>query len=556
MINTNINKIIVGESKRFLRLQNSSLTNRFLKNQHTTTTTTKRGVCCNFTTTTQINNNNNNNNSNKNNNTNNNNKINNNTNNNNNNNNSLNNNNINNNKNNEYLKLKRVVVSGMGIVSPLGVGIKYNWEKLINGESGIKRFEGFEDSRVDCPSKVVARVPKGEGIGEFNSNTMIPSQMKLASSDFIKYAIVATDEAIKDSKLDKFIESNEEFQERIGVCIGSGTGSMEEIMSANEKISNKLNNVSAENTSGKVSAYFIPKILINEASGIISILHKAKGPNMSIVSACATGSHCIGESFRKIKYGEVDAMICGGTEASINSVSMIGFSRMKALSTKYNNHENPSSSSRPFDQGRDGFVMGEGAGILILEEYEHALKRGANIYCEITGYGSTGDAYHISAPNSDGNGPLRSMNLALIESGLPNSSHIDYINAHATSTPLGDGIECTAVKNFYNNNNQNNNNQNNNNQINNNNKEIIMSSNKGSIGHLLGAAGSVESIFSILALCNNIIPPTLNLENPSKDCLGINLVPLKSQSKQIRNVLKNSFGFGGTNCSLIFSKIN
>ncbi|KAN0037359.1 hypothetical protein ACTFIV_002704 [Dictyostelium citrinum] len=533
MINTNINKIIVGESKRFLSLQNSSLTNRFLKYQHTTTTTTtKRGVCCNFTTTTQINNDNNNNNNT-------NNKINN-------NNNSeiINNNNINNNKNNEYLKLKRVVVSGMGIVSPLGVGIKYNWEKLINGESGIKRFEGFEDSRVDCPSKVVARVPKGEGIGEFNSNTMIPSQMKLASSDFIKYAIVATDEAIKDSKLDKFIESNEEFQERIGVCIGSGTGSMEEIMSANEKISNKLNNFSAENTSGKVSAYFIPKILINEASGIISILNKAKGPNMSIVSACATGSHCIGESFRKIKYGEVDAMICGGTEASINSVSMIGFSRMKALSTKYNNHENPSSSSRPFDQGRDGFVMGEGAGILILEEYEHALKRGANIYCEITGYGSTGDAYHISAPNSDGNGPLRSMNLALIESGLPNSSHIDYINAHATSTPLGDGIECTAVKNFYNNNNQNNN------------KEITMSSNKGSIGHLLGAAGSVESIFSILALCNNIIPPTLNLENPSKDCLGINLVPLKSQSKQIRNVLKNSFGFGGTNCSLIFSKIN
>ncbi|KAM9965216.1 hypothetical protein ACTFIW_005026 [Dictyostelium discoideum] len=547
MLKTNINKTVVGESLRFLRAQNSSFTNGFLKIQHTTTTTTNKRSFCNFTTTTpQIINNNNNNNNN--------------TNNNNSNNNSLNDNFINNNiKNKEYLKLRRVVVTGMGIVSPLGVGIKYNWDKLINGDSGIKIFEGFEDSRIDCPSKVVARVPKGEGIGEFNSNTMIPSQVRLASSDFIKYAIVATDEAIKDSKLDKFIESNEKLQERIGVCIGSGTGSMEEIMLANEKISNKLNNNNSDGSSGsggggggKVSAYFIPKILINEASGIISILHKAKGPNMSIVSACATGSHCIGESFRKIKYGEVDAMICGGTEASINSVSMIGFSRMKALSTKYNNHTNPSSSSRPFDEGRDGFVMGEGSGILILEEYEHALKRGANIYCEVTGYGSTGDAHHISAPNSDGNGPLRSMNLALLESGLPNSSHIDYINAHATSTPLGDGIECTAVKNFYNNNNNNNNNNENNNE----NKEIIMSSNKGSIGHLLGAAGSVESIFSILSLYNNIIPPTLNLENPSKDCQGINLVQFKSQSKPIRNVLKNSFGFGGTNCSLIFSKIN
>ncbi|EGC38304.1 hypothetical protein DICPUDRAFT_86592 [Dictyostelium purpureum] len=422
----------------------------------------------------------------------------------------------------------------MGLVTPLGCGLDTNWKRLINGESGIQKLT-IDNSKIDIPAKIAAMVPKGSEEGQFDQQKMVPSDVRLASSDFIKYAVAASNEAVQDSGIsDALKENKDSLQERTGVCIGSGTGSMEEIMAATEKISKYSSGT------GKVSAYFIPRILINEASGIVSILHKAKGPNLSIVSACATGSHCIGESFRKIKYGEVDVMICGGTEASINSVSMVGFSKMKALSTKFN--DTPTESSRPFDKRRDGFVMGEGAGILVLEEYEHAIARGAKIYCEVKGYGSSGDAHHISAPNSDGNGPFRSMTLALKESGL-DASDIDYFNAHATSTPLGDGIECKAIKDFVNQN-----------SIQTSNKQITMSSNKGSIGHLLGAAGSVESIFSILSLYNNIAPPTLNLEEPSDDCLGINLVPKRSQPMEINHVLKNSFGFGGTNCSLIFSK--
>ncbi|KAF2078274.1 hypothetical protein CYY_000464 [Polysphondylium violaceum] len=381
---------------------------------------------------------------------------------------------------------RRVVVTGMGLVTPLGVGLQHNWNSIVGGKSGLVSF----DLVPDCPSKVVAMVPKGDGVGQFN-DTSIPSSVKLASSDFIKYAIVASQEAINDAQLGPLLDSNaDDIQERVGVIVGSGIGAMSDIVGTAEKVV-----TSTSNKSKSVSAYFIPRILINEVSGILSILHKAKGVNFSVVSACATGAHSIGESFRKIKYGEMDAMICGGTESAINSLSLLGFSRMRALSTKYNN--DPTRASRPFDRDRDGFVMGEGAGILVLEEYQHAVNRGAKIYCEVTGYGATGDSGHISAPSADGDGPFRSMKLALKESGLSNTD-IGYINAHATSTPQGDEIECLAVKKFFNNSTQ----------------PITLGSNKSSIGHLLGAAGSVESIFSILSLQNNIIPPTLNLENP------------------------------------------
>jgi len=426
-------------------------------------------------------------------------------------------------------QFKRVVVTGMGLVTPLGVGLEHNWNSIVGGKSGLVAC----DVVPDCPSKVVALVAKGKDQGLFDDSS-IPSSVKLASSDFIKYAIVASQEAVNDAGLGEMLDSNHEgIQERVGVIIGSGIGAMSDIVTTAEKVV-----TSTTNKAKSVSAYFIPRILINEVSGIVSILHKAKGPNFSVVSACATGAHSIGESFRKIKYGEMDAMICGGTEAAINSLSLLGFSRMRALSTKYNN--DPTRASRPFDKDRDGFVMGEGAGILILEEYQHALNRGAKIYCEISGYGATGDSGHISAPSADGDGPLRAMKMALKESGLSNTD-IGYINAHATSTPQGDEIECLAVKKFYE-------------KADGHPPSIVISSNKSSIGHLLGAAGSVESIFSILTLKNNLIPPTLNLDNPCSP--DIDFVPHTAKPKDLNHVLKNSFGFGGTNCSLIFSKIN
>eukprot|EP01132_Coremiostelium_polycephalum_P007995 gene7995-9837_t len=428
-----------------------------------------------------------------------------------------------------------VVVTGIGLVTPLGVGVNKNWESLIKGKSGISKLEFRNGSPFpyELPVKVAASVPRGNDAHQFNEQ-MIPNQFRLASADFVKYAIVASQEALRDSnQLDIALSESEELQTRAGVCIGSGVGTLDDIIVNQEKI--------REGSINKVSAYFIPRMLINEVSGIVSIINKLRGPNLSVVTACATGAHAIGESFRKIKYGDADIMVAGGTESSINPLSIIGFSRMKALSTRFN--DDPERASRPFDKQRDGFVMGEGAGILVLEEYEHALKRGAKIYCEITGYGLTGDAHHISAPNPDGNGPLRSMSLAIKESSIK-PTDIDYFNAHATSTPIGDGIECFSIIKLLGQ------------EINSKeNSKITMSSNKGSIGHLLGAAGSVESIFTILSLKNNIVPPTINLEEISPD-YGINLVPKIAQEKQLKYVLKNSFGFGGTNASLVFSKIN
>ncbi|GAM21953.1 hypothetical protein SAMD00019534_051280 [Acytostelium subglobosum LB1] len=425
--------------------------------------------------------------------------------------------------------MKRVVVTGMGLITPFGRGVQHNWQKIVESNSSSLSsltFEGY-----DITSKVAGRVPRGTEHEHQFHDGLVPSQYRLGSSDFIKYAIVASEEALTDSKLD--LASDESLQERTGVCIGSGVGAMEDITNTHDKVKAGGQN--------KASAYFVPRILINEASGIVSIINRIKGPNMSIVSACATGAHAIGESFRKIKYGEADVMLCGGSEASITPLSVIGFARMRALSTKFN--DRPQQASRPFDEDRDGFVISEGAGVLVLEELEHALKRNATIYCEVAGYGATGDAHHLSSPEPSGNGAKRAMANALKEANITDPlAQVDYINAHATSTPMGDGIECQAVLNLFGATTPE--------QA----ARITMSSTKGAIGHLLGAAGSAESIVSIMALHNNMAPPNVNLERPTPESGGINLVVGRAQSKPIDCVLKNSFGFGGTNSSLVFKR--
>eukprot|EP01133_Synstelium_polycarpum_P020629 gene20629-24779_t len=428
--------------------------------------------------------------------------------------------------------MKRVVVTGMGAVTPFGNGVRHTWDQIIRSKSAVRSCV-FDGAYSNLSSKVAARVPRLSDLTIGADSTIdrsilfdesvISSQYRSGCSDFIKYAVVAAQEAIGDSGID--LSTNNTLQERTGVIIGSGIGSMSDITMTHDAV--------AAGGINKSSAYFIPRILVNEASGIVSMIHNAKGPNISMVSACATGAHAIGESFRKIKYGEVDAMICGGTEASVVPLAMAGFARMKALSTKFN--ANPESASRPFDEARDGFVMGEGAGVLVLEELSHALARNAQIYAEVTGYGATGDAFHLSAPQADGEGAMRSMSLALKESNLES---VDYINAHATSTPMGDVIECKAVAAMFP-------------SL----TSIAMSSSKGAIGHLLGAAGAVESIISIMALHTNTAPPTINLakQSPSIDP-RINLIANHPQSLSINSVLKNSFGFGGTNCSLVFKR--
>ncbi|KYQ92161.1 3-oxoacyl carrier protein synthase [Tieghemostelium lacteum] len=425
---------------------------------------------------------------------------------------------------NNLIQKRRVVVSGMGLVTPLGIGIENNWKSLLSGQSGIKDID-FKDFPIKLPVKVAGQVDKEQF--QLSASKDVPIEYKLASSDFIKYAIVAAQEAISDSSLN-FKEMDTSKQERYGVYIGSGIGAFDDITLTNSRLNQQP-------SLSKVSAYFIPRILINEVSGIISMIHQLKGPNLSLSTACATGAHAIGESMRKIQYGDSDIMVCGGTEACLNPLAVLGFHRMNALSTK-------SNQSKPFDKDRDGFVMGEGAGILVLEELEHALNRNAKIYCEITGYGATGDAFHISSPDKEGKGALRSMQLALKEANIQSPLEIDYINAHATSTPLGDQIEQNTVVKLYESF-----------GVTNQNHKITMTSNKGNMGHLLGAAGSVESIYSILSLWNNLIPPTLNLNEPSPN-LNINLVQNQPLQKTISHVLKNSYGFGGTNASLVFSK--
>ncbi len=416
--------------------------------------------------------------------------------------------------------MRRVVVTGMGLVTPLGIGLERNWRKLIAGESGIRAIEGFEVS--DLPARIAAQVPLGDtAAGLFNADDWVPPKDQRKMDRFIVLAMAAATQAVEDAG---WMPDSEEERERTGVMIGSGIGGLPGITEGALTLHDR--------GPRSLSPFFIPANLINLASGNVSIRYGFKGPNHAVVTACSTGAHAIGDAARLIALDDADVMVCGGTEAAICRLGLAGFAAARALSTGYN--DDPPRASRPWDQGRDGFVMGEGAGILVLEEYEHAKQRGAKVYAEVIGFGLSGDAFHLTAPSEDGNGAFRSMRNALRSARLAPDT-IDYINAHGTSTPLGDEIELGAVKRLFGAHAY----------------KLSMSSTKSAIGHLLGAAGSVEAIFSILALRDGIVPPTLNLENPSPSC-DIDLVARKAKERPVSYVLSNSFGFGGTNASLIF----
>ena len=419
--------------------------------------------------------------------------------------------------------MKRVVVTGLGLVTPLAGSVNKSWDKLINAESGIGKIEGFDVE--DLPAKIAGHVPNSEQEDGFDPNRCVELKEQRKVDRFILFAIDAAYQAIKDSK---WVAKSEEDSYRSGVLIGSGIGGLSTIEQATL--------VLKEKGPRRLSPFFIPSCLINLASGQVSIKNNFKGPNLSVVSACSTGAHAIGDAARLIRANEADVMVAGGSEAAITRLGIGGFAAARALSTSYN--DNPTTASRPWDEGRDGFVMGEGAGCVVLEDYEHAKSRGAKIYAEILGYGLSADAYHITAPSEDGDGGYRAMQAAIINGGV-DISEINYINAHGTSTPLGDEIELGAVKKLFQDNISN----------------LSVSSTKSSVGHMLGAAGAVEAIFSILAVSNDIIPPTLNLENPCDSAEGIDLVPLKAKEKKVNIALSNSFGFGGTNASLIVGKV-
>ena len=420
--------------------------------------------------------------------------------------------------------MRRVVVTGLGLVTPLGVGVEHNWSKLLKSESGIRAIQSFDVS--DLPAKVAAQLPRGETKdGNFNADDWVEPKEQRRMDPFIVYAMAAAQQAIDDSGAKP---KTEEEKERSGVMIGSGIGGLIGIAEGAQ--------VLAEKGPRRVSPFFIPSNLINLASGHVSIRYGLKGPNHAVVTACSTGAHAIGDAARLIMWDDADVMVAGGTEAAVSRLGIAGFAAARALSTSFN--DTPEKASRPWDKRRDGFVMGEGAGVVVLEEYERAKARGAKIYAEVTGYGMSGDAHHITAPAEDGNGGFRSMRAAIKRAGLT-TADIDYVNAHGTSTPLGDEIELGAVKRLFGQDAY----------------KLSMSSTKSAIGHLLGAAGSVEAIFSVLAIRDQIAPPTLNLEDPSDGC-DIDLVPLKAKKRTIRHALSNSFGFGGTNASLVFSAVS
>jgi 3-oxoacyl-[acyl-carrier-protein] synthase II len=417
--------------------------------------------------------------------------------------------------------MRRVVVTGMGLVTPLGIGLERVWRRLVAGESGIRAIQSFDVS--DLPSRVAGQVPRGDrASGLFNADDWVPPKDQRRMGEFIVFAMAAAVQAVEDSG---WQPDSEEECERTGVMIGSGIGGLPGIAEAAITLH--------ERGPRRVSPFFIPSCLINLASGNLSIRYGFKGPNHAVVTACSSGAHAIGDAARLIMLDDADVMVCGGTEAAICRLGLAGFAAARALSTNFN--DDPPRASRPWDQHRDGFVMGEGAGILVLEEYEHAQRRNAKLYAEVLGYGMSGDAFHLTAPAEDGNGAFRSMRNALKSARLPPDC-IDYINAHGTSTPLGDEIELGAVKRLFGAHAY----------------RLSMSSTKSAIGHLLGAAGSVEAIFSILALRDGVVPPTLNLDNPSPSC-DIDLVAKQARKRQVKYVLSNSFGFGGTNASLIFS---
>lgn len=419
--------------------------------------------------------------------------------------------------------MRRVVVTGLGLVTPLGNGVETTWKRLIRGESGIRRIDTFDTEGL--ASKVAGQVPLGNEAGQFNFDDYLPPKDRRKMDDFIIFGMAAAEEALKDSG---WVAETEEQQEMTGVMIGSGVGGLPRIYEASVTLK--------EEGPRRISPFFIPSCLINLASGQVSIRHGFKGPNHAVVTACSTGAHAIGDAARLIQWGDANVMVAGGAEASVCEIGVAGFAALRALSTNFN--DEPTKASRPWDQARDGFVIGEGAGIVVLEEYEHAKKRGAKIYAEILGYGLSGDAYHITAPAEDGNGGYRAMRNALRHAKL-NPEDVGYINAHGTSTPVGDMIELNSVKRLFGEKPA----------------QASMSSTKSAIGHLLGAAGGVEAIFSILALRDGIVPPTLNLDNPSEGTEGIDLIPHKAKEKKIRYVMSNSFGFGGTNASLVLGTV-
>ena len=417
--------------------------------------------------------------------------------------------------------MRRVVVTGMGMVTPLACGVEETWERLIAGESGIRAIQSFDVS--DLPAKIAGQVPRGETAeGKWNPDDWIDPREQRRIDPFIGYGIAAAMQAVEDSG---WKPEDEESRERTGVLIGSGIGGLEAIYESSLLLH--------ERGPRRISPFFIPSALINLASGHVSIRYGFKGPNHSVVTACATGAHAIGDAARMIALDDADVMVAGGAEAAICRLGIAGFAAARALSTHFN--DTPEKASRPWDRNRDGFVMGEGAGVVVLEEYEHAKARGAKIYAELVGYGMSGDAHHITAPPEDGNGGFRAMRMALRRAQM-NPEEIDYINAHGTSTPLGDEIELGAVKRLFGDHAY----------------KLSMSSTKSAIGHLLGAAGSVEAIFSILAVQRGVVPPTLNLDEPSEGC-DIDLVPHQAKERPVRAALSNSFGFGGTNASLIFA---
>jgi len=420
--------------------------------------------------------------------------------------------------------MRRVVVTGMGMLTPLGCGVEPTWSRLLKGESGAKKVDTFEVS--DIAAKIACVIPRGDGTnGTYNPDQWMEPKEQRKVDDFIIYGMCAATQALDDAG---WHPKTQDDQVATGVLIGSGIGGIEGIA----KTAIDLH----EKGPRRVSPFFIPGRIINLASGFVSIAHGLKGPNHAVVTACSTGAHAIGDATRMVALGDADVMVAGGAESPVNRMSLAGFSALRALSTAFN--EDPKRASRPYDKDRDGFVMGEGAGAVVLEELEHAKARGAKIYAEVVGYGMSGDAYHITAPAPDGDGAFRCMSMAIKRAGIT-AADIDYINAHGTSTPLGDEIELGAAQRL----------------VGNNAGTISMSSTKSCIGHLLGAAGAVEAIFSILAIRDRVAPPTINLDNPSVET-PIDLVPHKARQRDIDVALSNSFGFGGTNASLIFRRYN
>ncbi len=415
--------------------------------------------------------------------------------------------------------MRRVVVTGLGMVSPLGLGAQRSFEALLAGRSGVRALDRFDVS--DLPTKIAGQVPRGSEPGEYDPLRVANAKELRRYDEFILFALAAADEAMADSGWKPKTEAD---QERAGVLIGSGIGGLPSIAENAVKLEKE--------GPRRISPYFIPGSLINEASGVVSIRHGLKGPNHAVVTACATGAHALGDAGRLIALGDADVMLAGGSEAATCRLTLAGFAIMRAISTGFN--DRPLEASRPWDRERDGFVIGEGAGAVVLEELEHAKRRGARIYGELVGYGLSGDAHHLSAPDPQGDGARRAMSAALRRAQL-NVDQIDYINAHATSTPVGDPVELQAVQALFGAHA----------------RSLSLSSTKSATGHLLGAAGAVEAIFSLLALRDSVLPPTLNLHDPDPG-FDLDLVPLEARPKRIRYALSNSFGFGGTNAALIF----